>query len=333
MNYLYVCMQGAKISYQNRRIIVQKDKEILKSIPIEPIECIEIYGNVQMTTQVVQECLKYHINVGLYTAGGFYLGNVFPVDSPIGVKLVKAQLFREMDHDFRIGIAKRIIKAKINNQKVVLKRYSPSSSSDLMEGIRNLSVLEQRVNRAANIQEIMGIEGIAARSYFQCMGSFFENKFCFHKRTRKPACDPYNALINFGYAVLQNQIMGKLILRGFLPSIGFIHSSKEYKQALAYDMMEEWRPVIVDALAAHCLHAHLLREEHFVKDETGAVYLTAEGMKIYRRKIEDKYEAEMTYLKTNASISFRRSLKYQVDSMAKAILYNDYNLYVPCRIR
>lgn len=330
MNYLYVCTQGAGIAYRDRRIVVQKEERVLASAPIEPLECIEIYGNVQITTQAMQACIKHRINVGMFSATGFYIGNLISAENLFGVTLGYAQTTRTRDRDFCIQMARKMIEAKIHNQKVILRKYTDAQTKDVSNAILYITTMQKKI---ATVHEIMGIEGSVARMYFHTLGTAFDEEFAFAKRSRRPAADPYNALINFGYAVLQSQIFGKLILRGIHPCMGMVHSNRDNKHALVFDMMEEWRPVIVDSLAIHCLQSHRIRKEHFVYDAAGGVKLTTDGMKIYRKLIEEKYETQSSYVRENMNSSFRSVLKYQVDRMADALLANNPELYVPCRIR
>ena len=331
MKCLYICTQGARVGIEGHRVMVKMDNDTIAEVPIEPLEMIELYGNVQMTTQAVRECMERRIPVGLYSVGGFYIGKVNAADDVGRADIVKAQIYRSGDPDYRIKLAHSIICAKIHNQKVLLRKYSYGEPQNIREKIRELDILQKRVNRSTTISEVMGIEGMAARTYFSVLGQLLEGPFTFERRSRRPATDPYNALINFGYAVLQNQVEGKLTLRGLHPAIGLIHSTHGNKKALSYDLMEEWRPVLVDSLALHCLRTHELKEDHFTIEE-GAIRLTREGMRIYRKKIEDRYEMKTSYI-DGKEMKFRKAIKYQTDQLARAIMQNDPKMYRPCRIR
>lgn len=58
MSYLYVCEQGASIGVAENRFQVKYKDGMLRSIPAETLEVIEVFGNVQVTTQCLAECLK-----------------------------------------------------------------------------------------------------------------------------------------------------------------------------------------------------------------------------------------------------------------------------------
>ena len=333
MNYLYVCTQGAKVGYVEHRIIVQKEGELIRDIPIEPLECIELYGNVQMTTQAMQQCLNRNICVGVYSAGGFYIGKLNPSNETGRCELIKAQVFRSGDHHFRMEFAKKEIRAKVHNQKVVLRRHLQWGGGDTKEAIRMMDIMEKKIDDAESINEIMGYEGNVARIYFKAMGGIVPEVFRFSVRSRRPAKDPINALLNFSYAVLQNQVEGKISVRGLHPAIGLIHSTHNNKKALSYDLMEEWRPVMADAPILGALYTHEIREEHFTIGDGGEIRMTKEGMGVVRKMIEDKYECPFSYINADMKMNFRQAIKYQIDRFAGAILDHDMSKYRPCRIR
>ena len=333
MRHLCVCTQGAKLSYMSHRITVGIDGDVVRSVPIEPLESIEVYGNIHMTTPLIQELMRRNISVGMYSTGGFYIGRISNPDVSGRAELVKAQVLRSMDENFRIKLARNVIRAKIHNQKIVLRRYIDIRNTEGRDKLRQMDILEKRVDRAVDINEIMGIEGSAARLYFSGLGNCLESPLNFRGRNRRPSKDPFNSLVNYGYSVLQNQVQGKIDMRGLDSSIGMIHSSHGNKKALSFDIMEEWRPVIVDSLAMHCLSSREIGEQHFELMVDGSLRLTREGLCIYKKKIEDRYETTSSYLKLGGSMTFRKALNYQVDQYAKALLESDVSIYSPCRIR
>lgn len=333
MKRLCICSQDTKLGYSSHRVTIMAKGEDSKSVPIEPLDSIEIYGNVQMSTQLLHELLKRNIKVGMYSMGGFYMGNINAPNEIGSSDLIKAQVLRSMDQEFKLGFAKRIITAKIHNQKIVLRRRAYEKRINEDETVNQINILEKRVNRSKSINELMGIEGNSAKLYFGGLGRLINEPFNFSGRSRRPSKDPFNSLINYGYSVLQNQVEGKITMSGLNPTIGMLHSSRGNKKALSFDIMEEWRPVIVDSLAFHCISARELKEDHFEMKDDGSIQLTYEGLKIYRRKLEDRFETSTNYIGDSCGLSFRKALNYQIDQYTKAILENDVSRYKPCRIR
>ena len=72
MSYLYVCEQGATIGITENRFQVKYKDGMVKSIPAETLEVIEVFGKIQITTQCMTECLKRGVNILFYSTQGAY---------------------------------------------------------------------------------------------------------------------------------------------------------------------------------------------------------------------------------------------------------------------
>ena len=97
----------------------------------------------------------------------------------------------------------------------------------------------QKAQQASNIEQLMGYEGQAAKTYFKMLGQITDPEFTFSGRSKRPPMDPYNSLISLGYAILLNEIYGKLEARGLNAYFAFLHADRENHPALASDLMEE----------------------------------------------------------------------------------------------
>lgn len=118
MSYLYVCEQGAYIGIEGNRFQVKYKDGLLKSIPAETLEVIEVFGKVQLTTQCVTECLKRGINILFYSLRGAYFGRLIST-SHVNVQRQRKQAEIGKNAKFRISFSKRIIDAKIRNQILI----------------------------------------------------------------------------------------------------------------------------------------------------------------------------------------------------------------------
>lgn len=332
MSCLYVTEHGASVGIRQNRVEVKYQNGSLKSIPIEPLESIEIFGRSQMTTQAIAECLSRGIPVSFYAHGGEYFGRLVNTDS-VNVSRQRLQFAMTEDDAFRLALAKRILEAKIHNQCVLLRRYARSSEKNVSAEIAILSRTEKRADRCESMEELMGCEGFAARQYFQGLGKLVKEEFHFEKRSKRPLKDEFNALISFGYSLLFHEIHAKAENRGLNAYLGFIHEDKEKHPALISDLVEEWRAVIVDAAAMSLINGNEIQKEHFQKTDTG-VYLNKGGSKIFINKMEQKMRKEMRYLDyADYPVTFRRALDMQIMRLVKAMEEKDPELYHPVRTR
>lgn len=331
MSYLYVSEQGATIAIEANRFLVMCKNDLVRSIPAESLEVIEVFGRVQLTTQCMEECLKRGVNVLFFSTNGAYFGRLISTNH---VNVARQRKQAALTYDFCLAMSKNIIRAKIRNQVVILRRYARSSQIDVDAEIQMMQILEKKLEVCISTEQIMGFEGAAARQYFTALGKLVRTEFKFNGRNRRPPKDPFNSLISLGYSIVLNEIYGKLEGKGLNPYFGVLHKDREKHPTLASDLMEEWRAVIVDSTAMSLLNGRELLQEHFVHGENDGVYLTKEGFKIFISKFEHKLRTDSRYLAyLDYGVSFRRAMDHQVNQFCDALESNDPALYQPVLIR
>lgn len=336
MSYLYVCEQGATIGFADNRFQVKYKDGMLKSIPSEVLEVIEVFGKVQITTQCMEECLKRGVNVLYYSTNGAYFGRMISTNH-VNVQRQRKQAKLGENEEFKRELSKKLIVAKIKNQIVILRRYARTRGVDIQRPVAEMQYMAEKVNsrNTGEIEQIMGYEGRSARVYFQTLGKLIEPEFAFQGRNRRPPRDPFNSMLSLGYSIMLNEIYGKLEGKGLNPYFGFMHKDREKHPTLASDLMEEWRAVLIDSTALSLLNGHELSGENFYTsmDQPG-VFLDKDGFKIYIQKLENKFRTQNRYLSyIDYSVSFRRAIDLQIHQLVKAIESETVDEYVPVLIR
>ena len=334
MSYLYVVEHGATVGISGGYFVVKYRNGMERKIPQDLLEAVSIFGKVSLTTQCIEECLKRGIVVNYFSTRGSYFGRLSSTRH-MNIFRQKKQLRLSEDVQYCMTISKSIIRAKIHNQKVVLRRYIKNNTESLNTCIKNMNIAENKIENCKNYHEIMGFEGFASKNYFQGLSEIIEHGFKFNGRNRMPPRDPFNSMLSLGYTILMYEIYGCIENRGLHPYAGFLHQDKERHPTLASDLMEEWRAVIVDSVVLSLIQGNEVQSDMFIKDdETGGIFLNNDAMRIFIKKMEKKLITEMNYLScTSYRTSFRRGLWLQTGEMLKAIEQEDPSLYEPIRIR
>lgn len=334
MSYLYVCEQGASIGLADNRFQVKYRDGMVKSIPAETLEVMEVFGKVQITTQCIEECLKRGVNILYYSTNGAYYGRLISTNH-VNVQRQRLQAERTKDLDFRIAFSKRLIDAKIRNQIVVMRRYARHGNYNVERSVVEMQNMYKKLENAKSIEQVMGYEGTAAKTYFRELGRMIDPQFAFSGRTRRPPKDPFNSLISLGYSIILNEFYGKIEGKGLNPYFGVMHSDHEKHPTLASDLMEEWRAVLIDSLALSMLNGHeLCKDDFYTETEQPGVFLEKDGFKKYIQKLENKFRTETRYLSyIDYSVSFRRAMDLQINQFVKVLETNDVELYHPVVIR
>ena len=177
----------------------------------------------------------------------------------------------------------------------------------------------QKIPYVKNKDELRGYEGIAARYYFHEISGLLREEFRFQNRSRRPPKDPFNSALSFGYTLLFYEIMCFIEQRGLSPYIGFLHEDKERHPTLVSDLMEEWRPILIDAITYHFMNKTNTDLEDFMQTDTG-VYLTNPAIHRYLEMYYDKMLTSTKYLRyDNEKMGYRRALQFQVSKFLEAI--------------
>lgn len=133
----------------------------------------------------------------------------------------------------------------------------------------------------------MGIEGAYSNAYFGALAACVPADVPFDGGSQRPPRDLLNTALSYGYAILLAECVGALHAAGFEPSIGIAHAPTDKRPSLALDLMEQFRPILVDQTVMALLRALKLRPEHgVVEHEVRGVWRGADGKKI----LVDAYE-------------------------------------------
>lgn len=332
MSYLYVTESGAVVGIDGGYFVVSYKNGMTHKIPKETLESAALFGNVSVTTPCIKEFLKKGITVSYFSEKGAYFGRLESTGHK-NIKRLKNQIYLSDDEEFSLGISKKIVFAKINNQIVLLRRYARNNVFDVQDEIKMMKSVLKEVNSAKSVEAVMGYEGTAARNYFKGISKIINPDFSFNGRNRMPPKDPFNSMISLGYTLLMYEIFGEIENKGLTPYCGFLHKDHERHPTLASDLMEEWRAVIVDSVVLSLIQGNEISKECFVKDdESGGVFIKKEGMSIFLKKYENKLRSENSYI-NGQRMSFRKCLWKQVEGFCDALKNKNFQLYEPILIR
>ena len=255
MTVLYVKETGAVIRRDMERIKVtrrpaeKRVDELLHSIAVRDLEQVVIYGNVQLTTQAAALLLENNIDVVYLSHYGKFRGRLGQDGSKFA-RLRHAQLRLVSEERRALELAMAIVAAKLSNQRNVLQRLAANTAADvrrsLLEAAAGIEQMRNASRRATTLDALRGFEGKAGVYYFAGVKLLLPARWAFKGRQYHPAPDPFNALLSFGYALLQKDMSATIHLVGLDPYLGCFHALEYGRPSLTLDLMEEFRPVAVD---------------------------------------------------------------------------------------
>ena len=335
---LYLIKAGTTLTKEYERFVIKKQGEIIKRIPAIHVDQIMVFGNSQLTTQVMQYCLEQRIPIYLLSGKGKFYGMVDSFNTE-PVLIHKAQFIHSDNAKFCLKIASQFIKGKIANSQLILKRLARNrDATHLVEIAKHLERSINNVQQAKTLDQLRGYEGSAARQYFQGLAEIIPPQWGFKKRVKQPPTDPVNALLSYGYTLLFYNIYSFLRARGLNPHVGYLHPMRMGHPALASDMIEEFRAIIVDAVVFNLVLNNKLSPDDFEynqqKEQNSnnqpACYIKPQARAIFIQHLETKLNASLTHPNSGLKLDYRRCIEHQVNHLAAVIRGNqtDYQAIV-----
>ena len=331
MSYVYITEEGARIQKKGGRYLVGRNLEIMFEIPEETLEGLVIVSSVQVTSQAMVSLLQQGIPVTWISKTGKFFGRLESTSHVNVFKHQKQALL--LDSPFSMELGRKAILAKVHNQITVLQRYNRSETDASIEhAVTQIKAIRKHIVTAKDRDRLMGYEGSIARLYFSSLGKLVPSKFAFDKRTRQPPKDPFNAMLSFGYTLLMYDLYTAIENHGLHPYFGFLHALKNHHPALASDLMEEWRPALIDTMVMSLIRRHEIQINDFEKDNDGAgIYLTRDGRNIFIKAYEKKMRSLNQYV--HEMLTYRQSLEKQAGLYAQALMAENADIYQPVYIR
>jgi CRISPR-associated protein Cas1 len=310
LNTLYVQTQGAGLYLDHDAVrITIPDQPGRQSLPLRRLESIVVYGHVNVSSELLTRCADDGRPIVWMTLSGYFRART---DGALrgNVLLRHAQHLIHADPGRRLAIAQSCVAGKIQNSRQMLLRGArdavPPRQDELRQLAEDLAGLLPAARDAVTVDELLGIEGNAARLYYQGFASLLrpgDGIPPFVLRTRRPPTDPVNAVLSFLYGLLRSSVHGSTEQVGLDPYIGFLHGLRPGKPALALDLMEEYRPVFADRLALTLFNRRQLQSGHFEELPGGAVRLSEDGRKLVLTEWQQSRQREYPHHLLGRSIA------------------------------
>lgn len=294
---------------------------------------LNVFGNVQVSTQAIRELAVRGIPICYFSFGGYFQAITTGLTHK-NVELRVRQYQAAHTPERALDFARRFVLGKVRNCRTLLRR---NCASRPREALRDLNDLRKRIGSADNPATLLGLEGNAARIYFQHFAHMLKvpderaPAFDFTARNRRPPRDPVNALLSFAYSLLVKELTIAALRVGFDPFLGFYHRPKYGRPALALDLAEEFRPLIADSVVIQVLNTAEIQPGDFV-ERGPACNLTPTGRKAFLNAFERRLDTLVTHPIFGYTISYRRILDVQARLLA-ACLAGEFPYYVPFMTR
>lgn len=303
---IFITTQRSRVHLDGGRILVKDSNEVqIATFPIEKVNTINLFGIVGITTPLIHHCSYKGISVNYFTHYGKYIGSFVPLKNTISlVRRHQCSLTSEKS----LQISKDIIRAKIQNSKVFLRRKKVKIPQEYKR-------IEESLIHVNKINSLRAVEGEAASLYFALLSSCVTDGWEFCKRTRHPPRDEFNALLSLTYSMITNEVISALRQYNLDPFIGVMHVDRHGRPALALDLLEEFRSVFCDAFVMRLVNKKMILKDEFTQE----CHLIETAFRRYLEYYNSFMEEELSHPRFSYSVSRKKVIQIQAILLRKAI--------------
>jgi CRISPR-associated protein Cas1 len=317
---LYLNTQGMRVGKSGEVLQVREKETLRQEVRLGETCQVNLMGNVQISTQAVQAACEAGIPICYFSQGGWFYG----ITTGLNTKNVftrRAQFRLAEQEWFATAFARKLVAGKIRNQRTMLQRNHIEPEGAALAGLKRMA---EAAEQAQNTDQLLGIEGAAARIYFGAFDGMIKAEgvsadgfgFDFNGRNRRPPRDGVNALLSLAYSLLAKDLTVTCYAVGFDPYIGFYHQPRFGRPALALDLMEPFRPLIADSAVLSAINTRMVTPADIVKAGP-AVALSPQGRKGFFRAYELRMDSLVTHPIFEYRVSYRRLLEIQARLLAR----------------
>ena len=274
MKRLVVDGYGKFVRRTGNQILVTEKGHVLHRVLAEELRQVVISGRGGISFDAMELLSEYGVDLVILDWRG-------EVTSRLSSSLMRTVQTRRQQYaafeDTRGGLlAKGFVLAKVKNQYAVLgtlakarSETSPGKAEALMEKREALAKDIQTIQDVTPLpidrirDRLMGLEGYASKTYWEGLSTVVPEAFGFPGRTGRYAVDPVNAMLNYGYALLEGEVWRGVHFAGLDPYGGFLHVDRPGKPSMVLDLMEEFRQQVVDKRVLSLITKDVVKAEEF----------------------------------------------------------------------
>ncbi len=294
---------GSMIKQKDEIFRFQNKENRLDISPMK-IESIIISNKAMVTTQAINLALDHNIDMIFLDPFGFPTGRVW--FSKMGsTTLIRRRQLDAAKGDLGLALALDMVRQKISHQIEFLKKLKyarPDRHSLFDKPLETISgALKGLIQEFEGLDEsrasIMGIEGTAGRAYFSCISKLMPKSYQFKIRSKRPAKDPFNAVLNYSYGVLYSRVEKACIIAGLDPFVGFMHTDNYNKKSLVFDLIEPFR-IFAEQCAVYFFTGKKAKPAYFTQKEHSCT-LNDKGKPLVIESLNKHMEETVRYRKRN----------------------------------
>ncbi|MDG4656918.1 type I-B CRISPR-associated endonuclease Cas1b [Ectobacillus antri] len=300
------------------------EQENQKSLPVQQIDNLYIFGQVDLNTKLLSFLNQHNIHVHFFNYYGFYSGSFTPRETSLSGFTLVSQSAHYLEHNKRLVLAKAFVTAGVFHMLRLLRRYK-QIQSELLEPIISLN---KGISQATTIQQLMGIEGMIRQQYYSLFNYILPSDFSFYKRSKRPPQDEINALISFGNSLCYTSVLSEIYKTQLNPTISYLHEPSSRRYSLSLDIAEIFKPLVVDSLIFALINKKVITLKHFDEIEN-MVTLNEEGKRKFLKAWDEKLSQTIMHRHLKRKVSYRYLMRLECYKIIKHVINDE--MYKPLK--
>lgn len=310
----YYIFSNGRIKRKENTIYLEKEDGEKKAIPVENLESIHIFGEIDINTKALNFLSQQSVPLHIYNYYGFYSGSFMPRDKNVSGDLTVKQVIHYLDKEKRFFLAKSFIDGSIFHILRNLQNYE--SVADFREKIKKEY---DKLEYSKEISEIMGYEGRVRDLYYQSFNYILKGDFYIEKREKRPPKNPVNAMISLGNSIIYSTVLSQIYQVQLNPAISYLHQPSEKRYSLCLDVAEIFKPLIVDPIIFKLVNNNMIKKENFEED-VNFCYLNEEGRKLFLKELASKLQTTIKHRSLKRNVSYKQIIKLECYKLIKHFL-------------
>jgi CRISPR-associated protein Cas1 len=324
---LVINSHGASLRRKGERFAIRlPSKPMIAEIAATKVTSIVVCTHIALSTGAIELATQHNVDICFINRAGERMGSTVTI---------RREQLKCIDSETGLHFAKSWICKKLENQSVFLAQLRskrPASADILGSAEATLKDMLAKVSSLSGDVEsqrgtIMGYEGIAGRVYFETIAKLMPSEYSFEGRSRQPAKDGFNAMLNYGNGVLYSLVERANILAGLDPYIGILHTDNYNKRSLVFDMIEPFR-IIAERATVLFFTGRRVKTDFF-RPVPGGVELAPPGRAALIENLNQRLDKAVKYPvqrsnKVGANkyrrVKLRNTIQHEAHSFANRLL-------------
>ena len=314
----YYISKNGQLKRKDNSLNLVVDGENNRYIPIENVDSIYAFGELDFNTKLINFLSQNGVNVHFFNYYGFYTGSFYPKEKLNSGMLFVEQVKNYIDNERRVNVAREILKAASFNIYRNLRYYN-ERGKNLSGEMKFIENLKKKFDLCKTIEELMGIKGNIRKKYYEAFNIIINQEVNFEKRVKHPPDNMINSMISYVNTLVYTTVLSEIYHTQLTPLVSFLHQPGERRFSLSLDIAEIFKPLIADRLIFSMLNKNQITESDF-KTDLNFIYLKEDSRKKILQEYDTRISKTIRHRVLGRDVSYRYLIRLELYKLVKHII-------------